>query len=346
MQQIMPVLPLQFERTGLALSDPTLHEGIHCDGCGLKPIVGPRNKCLSCEDYDLCTSCLTDPTVRQTHDTQHSFFPIKLAGDLRTYNSYRTDAKDVVHPNITCDGCNNAVRGPRHKCLECPDFDFCNTCFADPRVRLTHDASHGFFALATPAMRSAYEAVRDARRGVEHPGVTCDGCARGVWGARWKCMRCPDFDLCERCVSRTHVLAQHGFAHRFFPIEFPGGFDAFLAARAQLEGAAAAAAPEGAAGGTGAAHEAACDGCGEMIRGPRHKCLVCEDFDFCATCAGDPAMRAEHDVSHPLFPVAAPGPVGHRPFDAARRRMGIAVPSEADEAPPPYQGFGVAASSA
>ncbi len=33
------------------------HEGIWCDGCKMKPLMGPRFKCMTCEDYDLCTTC-------------------------------------------------------------------------------------------------------------------------------------------------------------------------------------------------------------------------------------------------------------------------------------------------
>mmetsp|Transcript_31599 Transcript_31599/g.73681 ORF Transcript_31599/g.73681 Transcript_31599/m.73681 type:complete len:599 (+) Transcript_31599:88-1884(+) len=33
------------------------HCGIVCDGCEMSPIVGPRFKCLSLPDYDLCSAC-------------------------------------------------------------------------------------------------------------------------------------------------------------------------------------------------------------------------------------------------------------------------------------------------
>jgi sequestosome 1 len=32
-----------------------------------------------------------------------------------------------------------------------------------------------------------------------HPGVVCDGCQGPIYGSRFKCAVCPDFDLCTLC---------------------------------------------------------------------------------------------------------------------------------------------------
>ncbi|XP_028329400.1 sequestosome-1 [Gouania willdenowi] len=36
----------------------------------------------------------------------------------------------VVHPNVTCDGCEGPVVGTRFKCSVCPDYDLCSDCQA------------------------------------------------------------------------------------------------------------------------------------------------------------------------------------------------------------------------
>lgn len=56
----------------------------------------------------------------------------------------------------------------------------------------------------------------ESNRNAVHQGITCDGCrARPVTGIRYKCVTCPDFDLCEACEAKG------GHAHPFLKIRWP-----------------------------------------------------------------------------------------------------------------------------
>ena len=44
------------------------------------------------------------------------------------------------------------------------------------------------------------------QQGSFHPGVVCDGCSGAIYGTRFKCLVCRDYDLCSGCEGKgVHV---------------------------------------------------------------------------------------------------------------------------------------------
>lgn len=56
-----------------------------------------------------------------------------------------------------------------------------------------------------------------------HPGVVCDGCQGAVYGSRFKCLQCHDYDLCSKCEAQ----GKHN-EHNMVRIPTPQGPAAFM----------------------------------------------------------------------------------------------------------------------
>lgn len=96
----------------------------------------------------------------------------------------------------------------RHKCLTCPDWDYCAECFSEAPQ---NHPGHRFVPI--------YEAISEPLRYYEtHHGIFCDGplCRNKptyLSGVRYKCAICHDVDFCANCEAlptnrhnRTHPL--------------------------------------------------------------------------------------------------------------------------------------------
>ncbi|KAH9920249.1 uncharacterized protein BXZ73DRAFT_104766 [Epithele typhae] len=276
---VFPINPTQ-ATAKMSPSKEVVHKGIRCDFCGERDITGTRFKCLQCDDLDWCSDCATSPTAWATHDEGHAFFPVR-----------------PVHKGITCDGCNQRnVTGTRHKCLQCADFDFCDA----------HEAPHN----SCPNADQSQPITR-----LVHKNVICDVCDREVVGVRHKCLDCPDYDMCENCISKPSLRSQHHLEHQFFAIEKPGevivhtvfsGDDEHMpTATRSVPPPPVTTPPVNVEPVEPVIHNAMCNMCDSRIRGDRYKCLNCPDYDVCQLCYTiTPEQHPEHGSPTPDTPYA------------------------------------------
>ncbi|XP_014677222.1 PREDICTED: E3 ubiquitin-protein ligase MIB1-like isoform X2 [Priapulus caudatus] len=67
-----------------------------------------------------------------------------------------------------------------------------------------------------------------APTGIKHDGTMCDTCRmQPIYGLRWKCAECTNYDLCSACYHGD----KHHLRHRFFRINAPGTDRALLEPR-------------------------------------------------------------------------------------------------------------------
>ncbi|KAI1808162.1 hypothetical protein F4811DRAFT_559428 [Daldinia bambusicola] len=162
--------------------------------------------CTVCDDYDLCKSCFAKG--KHGHHPAHGFAPaVKGTVFDHDVTSLLSPGRNAAH-NAICDGCDKYVRGVRHKCLDCPDWDYCSECVKS--AEFIHP-NHRFVAIYEPLTDRT---IRPLARGTHH-GICCDGplCSvsrtrsKYIVGVRYKCAVCHDTDFCANCEaspSNTH----------------------------------------------------------------------------------------------------------------------------------------------
>lgn len=162
---------------------------------------------------------------------------------------------------MLCDACLTPIRGVRHKCLNCDNYDLCQTC--RPHSESLHRVGHGFKAIDKPIecrRQSSHSASKYSGLSLTSPRAarnsvhlaTCDLCTVAIVGIRHKCFQCPDYDLCQECLPLAGI---HHPSHDFIPISFPGQISVKLDKTPHLD--------------------VICDGCGGEINGTRYKASAC-----------------------------------------------------------------------
>ena len=118
------------------------------------------------------------------------------------------EKKESIHFNILCDGCKmNPIRGNRYKCIDCPDFDFCENCYQ--KNKDTH--GHEFKKIEKLSFTNIFEYKNNDynKRENVHMGVKCNRCGSNpIIGWRFKCSICENYNLCEKCEENSGY--EHG----------------------------------------------------------------------------------------------------------------------------------------
>ncbi|CAN8106209.1 unnamed protein product [Discula destructiva] len=166
--------------------------------------------CLSCDDFDLCKACFSKD--KHGHHPQHAFTPA-VEGTPMPVEILRRLApgRDQRHYAI-CDGCDSFIYGIRHKCLDCPDWDYCADCVANSNfVHPNHRFVPIYEQIANIGTRAA---PRPCHYGICCDGPLCNGSRKTyIVGERYKCAVCHDTDFCANCEAspanthnQTHPL--------------------------------------------------------------------------------------------------------------------------------------------
>ncbi|KAK4990715.1 hypothetical protein LTR66_006736 [Elasticomyces elasticus] len=287
---------------------------VYCNECD-KPMMDAHFHCNVCDsgDFDLCDSCigagkhcnseehwLIKRVVQDgviTNSTTERVPPRKAirqeggqsAVEQEMPGTFTEDTKtlnETIVPTRTCNSCVMIL--PEHDfvtCTTCDDFDLCVQCHV--KTKHGHHPGHAFEpATSETAVGPLAEYLLAPGRNVRHNAI-CDGCDKTIYGVRYKCLNCPDFDYCFACNQHAHSTHRH---HRFAPLYEPLREQRSIAAR----------------------HFGIyCDGplCSSdaqqsYIIGVRYKCAVCDDTDFCANCEALPSNK--HNRTHPLIKFKTP----------------------------------------
>ncbi|KAI5290143.1 hypothetical protein KEM54_002346 [Ascosphaera aggregata] len=186
-----------------------------CNGCVCEFLYSENFvTCVNCPSYDLCIECLLKD--KHGHNPLHEFRPNQL--NVSTHRKteitkFCRPGRNILH-DAYCDGCDKRVNGIRHKCLDCPDWDYCDSCVKS--ARLNHPGHR--FARLTNSIDNQWKSEP------VHKGIMCDGplCTRSrkyITGVRYKCTVCLDTDFCENCEA--HPSNRHNETHPLIKIRTP-----------------------------------------------------------------------------------------------------------------------------
>ncbi|KAF9352843.1 hypothetical protein BGX26_009359 [Mortierella sp. AD094] len=248
------------------------------DTCVNKSSCKKTDSCASKSSCDSKTTCAPKTSCRKK--------PCKTDScDKSNAANQKKQCNEVIHHGIICDICNLVVKGVRHKCQDCDDFDLCQTCYV--LAPESHNPLHVFTAMEKPAYmpsgpryHRSFASSSSSVLAAVHSAI-CDICSERICGNRYKCFTCPDYDLCEECLPLAEIYHKN---HSFATISYPGQVNITV---------------------NNTIHPGViCDGCNSDIVGIRYKCGNCADFDLCGNC--EASSSYDHDPLHVFIKLRKP----------------------------------------
>jgi next-to-BRCA1 protein 1 len=168
--------------------------------------------CTVCEDFDLCKACFKED--KHGHHPKHAFVPaVKGSVFPLDITERMAPGRGQAH-NAYCDDCDKRINGVRHKCLDCPDWDYCNDCFVNARfIHPGHRFAPIYEHIEPAPCVNARAKARPMHVGIKCDGPLCQDDSGYIRGVRYKCAVCDDTDYCENCEAspvnthnKTHPL--------------------------------------------------------------------------------------------------------------------------------------------
>jgi len=277
---------------------------VYCNHCN-HAIPDEHYHCGTCDDgdYDLCQECIdrgvlcggeghwmikrsvmNGKIVNSTTETLPPRVPQSESKTTLVAPIEETKARIATR---TCNSCIQKYSEDSFvTCTTCDDFDLCIPCHVN--CQHGHNPKHAFAAAVEEMdLEPLAQVLLEPGRNTSHNAI-CDGCDKYIFGVRYKCLDCPDWDYCATCVVNASFIHPR---HRFVPIYEPiSEIHATHFSKVRH-------------------HGIYCDGplCGEKssyITGDRYKCAVCHDTDFCASCEASPSNL--HNKTHPLIKFKTP----------------------------------------
>ncbi|KAF3006645.1 hypothetical protein E8E13_008062 [Curvularia kusanoi] len=170
--------------------------------------------CTVCEDFDLCLEC--NASNKHGHHPGHAFKAATSETSLSALGNALCNPGRNARHNAVCDGCDKFIYGVRHKCLNCPDWDYCSQCLQNAKI--IHPR-HRFVPIYEPL-------TEPLSSGCRHYGIYCDGplCKDKenlsyIEGIRYKCAVCHDTDFCQNCEA--HPSNKHNHTHPLIKFKTP-----------------------------------------------------------------------------------------------------------------------------